>query len=166
MSIQSCVSCSRKFAHQSSTDKLCRVCRGEPLQSECPHHPTITLYTLLTGPVGVLETSSISNNSTPRLKKRKVSSVTRKCSLCGTGFVYRRCLLRHIKENHPNTDASNLEQYIQPPSSKQGGGSMTVVGGSPAQPLLSANSGTEVHILSSRDSIVEQVLVSVALLSW
>ncbi len=97
-----------------------------------PPGPSVQLVVVLVmicvppGPSVQQEGTPLSK-STPRGKKRK--SVPQKCSLCGAGFVYRRCLLRHIKENHPNVDTSNLEQYIQQPSVEQGG-SCVAVGGS------------------------------------
>lgn len=35
------------------------------------------------------------------------------CKVCGASFLYKRCLLRHIRENHAELDLNNITQYIQ-----------------------------------------------------
>ena len=35
------------------------------------------------------------------------------CKVCGTSFVYRRCLFRHLRENHPGIDLNNIHDYIE-----------------------------------------------------
>ncbi len=151
---------SHSFSLTSFTSSLSTLTYHTPLLSTLTYH-TITLHTASAEMVDI-STTSLSNKSTPRLKKRKSTSAAQKCSLCGTSFVYRRCLLRHIKENHPSTDPDKLEQYIVPfvssSTGEQDRESETMESVTP-QTSLSTNE-TEVQIIASQDSIVEQVLVS------
>ena len=36
------------------------------------------------------------------------------CQLCGISFFYRRCMMRHLRENHAGlVDVTNLDQYVE-----------------------------------------------------
>ena len=49
----------------------------------------------------------------PKNKLRRLSNAPMSCKVCGTSFVYRRCLFRHLRENHPGIDLNNIAEYIE-----------------------------------------------------
>ena len=113
--ITKCTSCNRKFAtDQQGGGGKCKLCRstGTP-NTLVPATSTKTLSALLgssnTFPV---LSSTPQHKSTPKPKLRKVSSIPMSCKVCGTSFVYRRCLFRHLRENHPGLDLGNIHAYI------------------------------------------------------
>ncbi len=109
--ISTCTSCSRKFATQRSNQGLpllCKNCRQNPLP------------TPLAGMAGTLvAVATPVHSSTPTKLVKPVSSGKRSnlppllCKLCGICFHYRRCLLRHLRENHTGVDINNLPAYIE-----------------------------------------------------
>ena len=46
-------------------------------------------------------------------RPRKLSQPPVSCKMCGVSFIYRRCLFRHLRENHPGLDVGNIGEYIQ-----------------------------------------------------
>lgn len=78
-------------------DDLCKMCHSK--------------NTLLTEAHSHSHSQSTASSSVHR-KPKKPSTVSVSCKMCGASFVYRRCLLRHLKENHPNVDQNNINSYI------------------------------------------------------
>lgn len=125
ISITKCSSCNRKFAtdqldtQQEGKCKNCRSCET-PLSTRLPTTPVIK--SLLTsggsnsgGPILSSTPSkprgNLGGQKTPKL--RKVTNTPMACKVCGTSFVYRRCLFRHLRENHPEIDLNNIHEYIE-----------------------------------------------------
>ena len=110
--ITKCIACKRKYA----TDQLdpqsegkCKICRsrGGPA-NQTP------VKNMLVVPDPVL--SSTPQRLSPggsKNKLRKVSTTPMSCKVCRTSFVYRRCLFRHLRENHPGIDLNNIHDYIE-----------------------------------------------------
>ena len=107
-----CVVCKRKYATDTPDPQMggqCKICHSKG----APSNQT-TVKSLLMTPDPVL--SSTPRRLTPvglKNKPRKVSSVHLTCKVCGTSFVYRRCLFRHLRENHPGIDLNNIHEYIE-----------------------------------------------------
>lgn len=122
VTVSTCVSCNRKFAapFSATNTHLCRNCRSSVATSmvAATSSPGITK-----SPV-TLKFPSATNNSqkslltsTPKMTKSgggggKQGSgsggigsgrnlIPMKCKICNTSFRYRRCLFRHLRENHP-----------------------------------------------------------------
>ena len=124
--MSTCVSCNRKFATQSSSTyaNLCRTCRSTGLTGSATS-PNPTSKSSIS-----LNTSKSLITSTPKFSKPGGAAlgaggkqggsalgsgrnlVPMKCKVCNTCFRYRRCLFRHLRENHPQIDQDNLMQYI------------------------------------------------------
>lgn len=163
--MSSCVSCNRKFAAPSASAhaNLCRTCRSTRTTDATP--------TGASKSPSDLKFSSKSSNSqkslltsTPKLSKsggdgnsgsRQGSGgtlgsgrnlVPMKCKICNTCFRYRRCLFRHLRENHPGIDQDNLMQYIDMNASGTG----TDGGASTSSPLGKAGAFGGKRTLSQR----------------
>lgn len=118
VSITSCTVCSRKFAAQRASDSsahLCRKCRGSGGPPQASIH-TMSLRTSSgSTPAGGLPVSS----STPAKSKQGAHSGRRTklppltCKLCGVTFIYRRCLLRHVRETHSEVDINDIFRYVE-----------------------------------------------------
>ena len=118
-----CSGCNRKFAINSDPNQIpthCRNCRDGTV----PNEPAITTEQSsssapsMTTPSPVVKGgTAVANNPNKHLKPK----VTRRgkfnaliCKLCGISFFYRRCLLRHLRENHAQAvDVNNLHGYDQ-----------------------------------------------------
>lgn len=129
-----CSTCNHKFAINSDPNTVptqCRNCRDGVLPSNVSSEPNHTHFSSTSAPT--LNTSSFSSpsvkpsasivasNSNKQLKPKS----TRRgkfnpliCKLCGVSFFYRRCLLRHLRENHAqvvdvNNGGNAYEQFIE-----------------------------------------------------
>lgn len=139
VSVVSCSSCRRRFAAQQSSNgsgtHLCRNCKSghssENQQPPATHSGGATVMdaspqTPLNAPSS--SSSSLSPSSfalskalTPRVSSSAVKSGRRNkltpmtCKICNTCFLYRRCLLRHLRENHNvvDLDTCGLSKYVE-----------------------------------------------------
>ena len=116
MVITNCSGCSRKFATNQVGGK-CKNCRGNIIPP--PTSQTRAVPSLLKSVSAHIGSSRPVLSSTP-LKSgrksgrgRKVSQPPVSCKLCNMSFVYRRCLFRHLRENHPGIDVNNIQDYIE-----------------------------------------------------
>ena len=144
--MSTCVACSRKFATQTSSDyaHLCRSCRSSgsasmtssttspsasksPSSLKFPSNLTNSQKSLLTStpkiskPGGVVGSGGKQGFSGGNSIGSGRNLVPMKCKICNTCFRYRRCLFRHLRENHPGIDQDNLMQYIDMNASATGG---------------------------------------------
>ena len=131
--VSTCVSCNRKFAapYSATNTHLCRNCRSNVATSMVAAASSPTVTKSPTTLKFTLATNSAQKSlltSTPKVTKSgggKQGSgsgsggigsgrnlVPMKCKICNTCFRYRRCLFRHLRENHPGIDQDNLMQYI------------------------------------------------------
>lgn len=124
--ITNCTSCNRKFATNQVDFQLggkCKICRstGTPLtgltQSNVPtpvikslSMPSGTSHSVLSS---VLSSTPLKSTAGSKSKVRKISNSPISCKVCGICFVYRRCLFRHLRENHPGIDLNNIHDYIE-----------------------------------------------------
>ena len=130
--VSSCVSCNRKFAapYSATNTHLCRNCCSSVTTSMV----TATSLPTMTKSPATLKFPSGTNNSqkslltsTPKMAKSggggKLGSgsggigsgrnlVPMKCKICNTCFRYRRCLFRHLRENHPGIFSSKIKIFI------------------------------------------------------
>ena len=95
---------------------MCKICRSQGTPANQTGTPTNQppIKNLLMPPDPVL--SSTPNTASPggsKNKVRKVTATPMACKVCGTSFVYRRCLFRHLRENHPGIDLNNIHDYIE-----------------------------------------------------
>lgn len=114
--MSTCVSCSRKFAapYSATNTHLCRTCRSSVANSSMVA-PT-TSPTITKSPMSSQKSSLLT--STPKMAKSAGGSggkqgsgsggigsgrnlVPMRCKVCSSSFRYRRCLFRHLRENHP-----------------------------------------------------------------
>ena len=121
-----CSGCNRKFAINSDPNQVpshCRNCRNSVLSTD-------------TTTIGTTEQQQSSSSSTPSTSSPVIKPAiafasnphkqlkpkgTRRgkfnqliCKLCGISFFYRRCLLRHLREQHAQAvDVNNLHGYDQ-----------------------------------------------------
>ena len=113
VTIATCTVCSRKFAAQRSSESsalLCRKCRGSGGPPQASIH-TMSLRTSGSGPAGAIPVLS----STPAKSSKQAAHAGRRtklppltCKLCGVTFIYRRCLLRHVRETHSEVDINDI----------------------------------------------------------
>lgn len=93
----------------------CRKCRTSGAPSTTIHitntSPTVSLPSPILNSTPLLTTAR--KQLKPRVSKRgKLNPMV--CRLCGISFFYRRCMMRHLRENHtPVVDVENLDQYIE-----------------------------------------------------
>lgn len=111
MAVFTCRGCQKTFGtntDQGQMPNFCRKCRESSATSGSALFPKVSLTPIL--------------NSTPispaKQVKRRVSKRAKLnalvCRLCGINFFYRRCMMRHLRENHaPVIDVNNLEQYME-----------------------------------------------------
>ena len=138
VTISTCSACSRKFATQCSDDDdddvttLCRNCRPSAeneLESISPaQHQTLQLtpasvtvvasdvstvacYPTVTTQIPILSSTPL--KAKPNQRRRRSQLPPLNCKICGFCFIYRRCLLRHLRETHTGLDTTNLQQYIE-----------------------------------------------------
>jgi len=132
-----CSTCSRKFATQCSDDDddittLCRNCRTSA-ENELENTSTTQQQALQLTPASVsvvpadISTaacfptvssqipilSSTPAKPKPYQRRRRSQLPPLNCKICGFCFIYRRCLLRHLRETHTGLDMTNLQQYIE-----------------------------------------------------
>ena len=119
VAVFACNGCGRKFATNVEPGHVpshCHNCRDSGA-------PTIAID-ITESPQAVATITSPILNSTPVLNTRKESKRLSKrgkllplvCKVCGISFFYRRCLLRHLRENHTDiVDINNLQEYIDMP---------------------------------------------------
>ena len=116
VSIATCSSCHRKFASTADNQPpVCRSCRGGTLT------PPKSKPGFQLGPnIQFISSPKISRPSkqshTPTTvagsnRRTKLSPLS--CKICNASFLYRRCLFRHLRENHSGIDMNNLTQYIE-----------------------------------------------------
>ena len=111
--VTKCSSCGRKYA-TNHADPLqegkCKGCRstGTPLT---PVPPAVVPSTS-GGSYPILTSTPHRSIREPKAKIRKISNTPISCKLCRSTFVYRRCLFRHLRENHPTIDLNNIHDYI------------------------------------------------------
>ena len=120
--ITNCMTCNRKFAsnqvdpHQGGKCKNCRS-TGTPSASIAQVNvPTSVIKTLLTPTTTsqpMLSSTPHKSTSGSKSKIRKISNPPISCKVCGISFVYRRCLFRHLRENHPGIDLNKIYDYIE-----------------------------------------------------
>ena len=122
--ITSCNLCNRKFATNQIDPQQgakCKNCRSNGTSSSLAQ-TTVLPTTVLKGMSlsggtthPVLSSTPLKSSPTTgsKSKVRKVSNPPVSCKVCGISFVYRRCLFRHLRENHPGIDLNNIHEYIE-----------------------------------------------------
>lgn len=115
VAVFTCHGCQRTFGTNTEPGQMpshCRKCRTSVSSGATLN----TLSSTIASPSPIL-------SSTPMLTgnkqiKRRVSKRAKLnpmvCRLCGISFFYRRCMMRHLRENHgPVVDVDNLDQYLE-----------------------------------------------------
>ena len=83
------------------------------------------------------------------------------CKLCGISFFYRRCLFRHLRENHAQiVDVNNLPEYIETNTQNNNSSNDTFEGVSTSPPTQP--SGLDVTVGSELENSIEYNLQSVS----
>ena len=136
--MSTCVSCSRKFAapYSATNTHLCRTCRSSVATSMVAATSSPQATSLSSVPLKAANSSQkLLLTSTPKMTKLGGGSgsggkqgpgggggggsggigsgrnlVPMRCKICNTSFRYRRCLFRHLRENHPGI-FSNKDIY-------------------------------------------------------
>lgn len=94
-------------ADPGQTPSHCRKCQPNASTAS----PTVTT------PSPLLNSTSLLTEARRQLKQRvskrsKLNPMV--CRLCGISFFYRRCMLRHLRENHgPVIDTNCLDDYLE-----------------------------------------------------
>lgn len=140
--MSTCVSCSRKFAapYSATNTHLCRTCRSSIATSMVAATSSPQATTSSSVPLKAMNSSQkLLLTSTPKVTKSGGGSgsggkqgsgggggsggigsgrnlVPMRCKICNTSFRYRRCLFRHLRENHPgifsNKDIYSYVMYM------------------------------------------------------
>ena len=110
--ISTCSTCSKKFATQRSNDghpAICKNCRPtkQPPAITTTSTPPVVTPILSSTPI---KSKNVDPSAASGGKRGNLPPLL--CKLCGVCFLYRRCLLRHLKETHSNVDVNNLHRYI------------------------------------------------------
>lgn len=121
-----CSGCNRKFAINSDPNQVpshCRNCRNSLLATDTTtiateHQQSSSSSTPATSSPAIKPAIAFANNPHKQLKPKagnrrgKFNQLI--CKLCGISFFYRRCLLRHLREQHAQAvDVNNIHGYNQ-----------------------------------------------------
>jgi hypothetical protein len=154
--IINCTSCGRKFATNQldpQAEGKCKNCRSTGTPATIV--PLSTVSASVIKSLSLPSTSSATPvlSSTPlkpvtglKSKARKISKPPTACKMCGTSFVYRRCLFRHLRENHPGIDLSNIHNYIEPDKTSE-----DVSVEESTSPLLPGSQNTSMNVTVGSD---------------
>ena len=110
VAVFTCHSCQRMFGTNAEPGQTPTHCR------KCQPNATSTSSNVVS-PSPLLNSTSLLTEARKQLKKRvskrsKLNPMV--CRLCGISFFYRRCMLRHLRENHaPIIDHNRLDDYIE-----------------------------------------------------
>lgn len=133
VAVFTCHGCNRKFATNTEPGQIpshCRNCRSAGAPSTTIHISNVTTgpqgITVMTSPSPILSSTPLMVSAHKQLKQRvskrgKLNPLI--CRLCGVSFFYRRCMFRHLRENHESgVDVNDMQQYIEivQPSSQDG----------------------------------------------
>ena len=121
--ISACTHCGRRFATQrSEQNQLCKTCHISVAQgttTTISANPTNT-HCIISVPQGDVVPAF---SSTPIFQKagrggKRGNIPPMSCKICNVSFHYKRCLFRHLKENHSGIDLTNLQKYIDASSNQ------------------------------------------------
>ena len=115
-----CKGCNRKFAINSDPGQIpthCRNCREGIISTNTTVFTTDQHSSSIKASTPVTKSVDMSINPKKQLKpksNRRGKFNQLLCKLCGISFSYRRCLLRHLREQHSQSvDVNNLHGYNQ-----------------------------------------------------
>lgn len=111
--ISACSHCGRRFANQRSEEnQLCKTCRISVIEGSASSNGCTM------APVATSQDEHVpAYSSTPIFQKpgrggKRGNIPPMSCKICNMSFHYKRCLFRHLKENHSGIDVNNLQKYI------------------------------------------------------
>ena len=152
MVIARCVECKRKYATDQLDPQMggkCKICRSKGAPSN-QSPPLVLLGPALSSTPQRLIPGGVKN------KVRKIATVPMSCKVCGASFVYRRCLFRHLRENHPDIDVSNIHQHVETESVTAEEISLVNEGAESRNTSLNVTVGSEVSAPSDVDESVSE----------
>eukprot|EP00731_Ephydatia_muelleri_P021415 Em0014g6a len=119
--IFACTHCGRRFATQRFEDnQLCKTCRLSVAQGPAPAPAAGSSN----APISASQGDTVPTySSTPIFQKpgrggKRGNIPPMSCKICNVSFHYKRCLFRHLKENHSGIDVNNLQKYIDATSNQ------------------------------------------------